>query len=373
MNNRRSGFLPVLLCAAFAACSTPGHAGAQSAPARPPADSGSTWKFVVGGDSRNCGDVVMPAVAAGANSNGASFYWHLGDFRALYNFDEDVTTARRIAGEKVWAITDYHRAAWDDFIQNQVAPFGGIPVFLAIGNHELVAPKTRLEFLAQFADWFNAPPIRSQRLKDNPKDHRMKSYYHWVQNGVDFISLDNASNDQFDNEQMAWFERVISRAIADPSITAVVAGMHAALPDSLASDHSMSDWAQGEYSGRRIYKGLLKAQAAGKKVYALASHSHFYMSGIFDSPYWRQNGGVIPGWIVGTTGAQRYALPPGASQAKEAKTNTYGYLVATVSADGAIQFNFQEILEKDIPESASKRFSPEFVHWCYTANIRDAH
>jgi hypothetical protein len=370
MNNRRDRLLLLLLCGTLGACATPARAGDE--PAKAPASPASSWKFVVGGDSRNCGDVVMPAVAAGVNSAGASFYWHLGDFRALYDFDEDLTAARKVAGEKPLAITDYQRGAWDDFLQSQLLPFGSTPVFLAIGNHELVAPKSRLEFLTQFVDWFNAPPIQAQRLKDNPKDHRLKSYYHWIQNGVDFISLDNASNDQFDDGQLAWFERVVTRSAADSSISAIVVGMHAALPDSLASDHSMSDWAQGEYSGRRVYKGLLKAQAAGKKVYALASHSHFYMSGIFDSPYWQQNGGVIPGWIIGTTGAQRYPLPAGASQAKEAKTNTYGYLVATVSPAGAIQFDFQEILEKDIPESVSKRFSPELVHWCFTANIRQA-
>ena len=370
MNNRRRAPLLLLLCGALVACASAVRGGDE--PARAAGNTGSTWKFVVGGDSRNCGDVVMPAVAAGAASAKASFYWHLGDFRALYDFDEDLATSRRVAGEKPHTIVDYQRGAWDDFIQSQVVPFGSTPVFLAIGNHELVAPKSRLEFLAHFADWFNAPPIQSQRLKDNPKDHRMKAYYHWVQGGVDFLSLDNASNDQFDNEQMSWFERTINRAIADPSITAIAAGMHASLPDSLASDHSMSDWAQGEYSGRRIYKGLLKAQAAGKKVYALASHSHFYMSGIFDSPYWREHGGVIPGWIVGTTGAIRYALPAGAAQAKEAKTNVYGYLVGTVSPDGSIRFDFQEILEKDIPEAAVKRYSSDFVHQCFVANIRQA-
>src|SRR5580765_327478 len=296
MNNRRNRLLLFVVCGALGALSTPALA----------ADS---WKFVVGGDSRNCGDVIMPAVAAGANSAGASFYWHLGDFRALYDFDEDLTAARKVAGDKPLAIADYQRGAWDDFLQSQLLPFGSTPVFLAIGNHELVAPKSRLEFLTQFVDWFNTPPIQAQRLKDNPKDHRLKSYYHWIQNGVDFVTLDNASNDQFDDGQLAWFERVVGRAAADPSISAIVVGMHAALPDSLASDHSMSDWAQGEYSGRRLYRSLLKAETAGKKVYALATHSHFYMSGIFDSPYWKQNGGVIPGWIIGTTGAQRYPLP----------------------------------------------------------------
>jgi hypothetical protein len=327
------------------------------------------WKFVVGGDSRNCGNVVMPAVAAGATAAGAAFYWHLGDFRALYDFDEDLLQARRIAGEKSLAIAEYQKAAWDDFIQSQVAPFGTIPVYLAIGNHELVAPKSRLEYLAQFGDWLSTPPIQGQRLKDDPKDHRVKTYYHWIQKGMDFIALDNASNDQFDSEQVAWLERVVNADIIDSSVTTIVAGMHAALPDSLASDHSMNDWAQGEQSGRKVYAALLKAQNAGKKVYVLASHSHFYMAGVFDSPYWRSHGGVLPGWIIGTTGAVRYALSPAAKQAKEAKTNLYGFLVANVQSDGAIRFDFKEIKEADIPAPVVERFTPEFVHQCFVGNI----
>src|SRR5450755_2002543 len=47
------------------------------------------WSFAVGGDSRNCGDIVMPAVGAGASAAGADFYWHLGDFRAIFDFDQD--------------------------------------------------------------------------------------------------------------------------------------------------------------------------------------------------------------------------------------------------------------------------------------------
>jgi len=311
----------------------------------------------------------MPSVAAGAAAAGADFYWHLGDFRALYDWDEDLLQGRRVAGEKPLAIVEYQRAAWDDFLQNQVAPFGTIPVFLAIGNHELVAPKSRGEYLAQFADWLNTPPIQSQRLKDNPNDHRLKTYYHWIQNGIDFICLDNATNDEFDFEQTTWLEAVLNRDISDGSVRTIVAGMHAALPDSLASDHSMNDWAQGEQSGRKVYAALLKARSAGKKVYVLASHSHFYMSGIFDTPYWRAHGGVLPGWIIGTTGAIRYALPPLATKAREAKTNLYGYLLATVSSDGAIRFDFQEIKERDIPVPVVKQFTPDFVHQCFVGNI----
>ncbi len=340
-------------------------------PAPMPAASGSAWKFVVGGDSRNCGDVIMPAVAAGAASAGAKFYWHLGDFRALYDFDQDLLAQRRAAGgPAVLSISEYQRTAWDDFILNQIGPFGTIPVFLGIGNHELVAPKSRFEYLAQFADWLNAAPIQAQRLRDNPNDRKLKTYYHWAEDGVDFVTLDNASDDQFDSSQAAWLDRVLRRDSSDSSITTIVAGMHIPLPDSLAPEHSMSNWAQGEESGRRVYAALLKAQAAGKKVYVLSSHSHFYMSGIYDTPYWRAHGGVLPGWIIGTTGAIRYALPPGATHAKEAKTNTYGYLVGTVGSDGSIRFDFHEIKEEDIPAAVVTRFTKEFVHQCFVGNIR---
>jgi hypothetical protein len=53
-----------------------------------------TWRFAVSGDSRNCGDVVMPSIARGARKDGAKFYWHLGDFRAIYDFDPDMLAAR---------------------------------------------------------------------------------------------------------------------------------------------------------------------------------------------------------------------------------------------------------------------------------------
>src|SRR6266850_5250398 len=50
-----------------------------------------TWRFVVSGDSRNCGDVVMPAIAAHSSEMyKPTFYWHLGDLRAVYKIDEDM-------------------------------------------------------------------------------------------------------------------------------------------------------------------------------------------------------------------------------------------------------------------------------------------
>src|SRR5437868_13790041 len=126
--------------------------------------------------------------------------------------------------------------------------FDGIPVFLAIGNHETVQ-RTRGDFVTQFGDWLTRPEIQQQRLADDGNDHTVRPYYHWVQGGIDFITLDNASNDTFDNAQMAWVKRVLDRDAADLRVKGVIVGMHAALPHSHGCDHSMNEWAQGEYSG----------------------------------------------------------------------------------------------------------------------------
>ncbi|MEP6901761.1 MAG: hypothetical protein ABJA66_08425 [Actinomycetota bacterium] len=332
--------------------------------------SPQTWQFAVSGDSRNCGDVVMPTIAGDISRNNARFYWHLGDLRAIYDFDEDI---KNRAGALPLTIVGYENAAWQDFIDNQINTFK-VPFFLGIGNHETISPKSRNEFLIQFADWLNAPVIAQQRLKDNPADHRLKAYYHWQQNGIDFIYLDNATTDQFDSAQLGWLNSVLRADDTDSTITTVVVGMHEALPDSLASDHSMSDYPSGVQSGRAVYERLLQTQnTAHKLVYILASHSHFLMEGIFNSDYWKAHGGVIPGWIVGTAGAVRYKLPPNAETlARQAKTNVYGYLLATVNPTGepagTIRFDFHELKQADVPPEVQTKFGAELVQWCFEKN-----
>ncbi len=334
--------------------------------------SAQQWQFAVSGDSRNCGDIVMPTIAKDVSQNNARFYWHLGDLRAVYDFDEDI---KQRAGAKPLSILAYETGVWQDFIENQINAFK-VPFFLGIGNHETTYPKTRADFLIQFSDWLNTPTIQSQRLKDNPNDHILKAYYHWQQNGVDFIYLDNATTDQFDKAQVRWFNAVLDRDKADTSIKTIVVGMHEALPDSISYDHSMSDYPTGIESGRLVYQRLLQAQNQDHKlVYVLASHSHFFMDGIFNSEYWNNHGGVLPGWIVGTAGAVRYKLPPDAEKlARKSQTNVYGYLLATVnpadSADGAIRFDFRELKEQDVPANVQTKFGAELVHWCFEKNTQ---
>jgi hypothetical protein len=368
-----------LLYAFTIAISLPNLCAAQSPdlPRTPPAiTSGKPWHFAASGDSRNCGDVVMPAIAQGVARDDAQFYWHLGDLRAIYDFDEDILQDAKMKGQPRPSIAAYEKNAWKDFRQNQTVPFGGIPFFLGIGNHETVTDlKTRDAFAKEFADFLDNPQLKAQREKDAAETGQPvappKTYFHWVMDGVDFIYLDNATTEQFDSDQMAWFkDRMTSDAKDNSPVHTVVVGMHEALPNSISANHSMNQENDGGKSGIEVYKQLLELQKK-KKVYVLASHSHYYMGDIFNTPYWRSNGGVLPGWIVGTAGAHRYVLPE-PNTAKVAKTNVYGYLLGTVNPVGqdigTIQFEFRQLEEKDIPTSIAQHYSQDFVHWCFVDN-----
>ncbi len=325
------------------------------------------WKFAISGDSRNCGDVVMPAIAAGVRQSGAEFYWHLGDFRAIYAFDEDMVPPAQLGLTTApLNIIQYENAAWPDFLSHQITPFGDTTVFLSPGNHETIPPATRDQYLVQFADWLNTPILREQRLKDDPADRKLRSYFHWIKGNVDFIALDNASTDQFDADQMKWVRSVIGRDEKSAQIRTIVVGMHEALPGSLADSHSMSDSAQGEKSGREVYEALLHAQNdAHKRIYIFASHSHFFMQDVFRSEAWK--GKVLPGWIVGTAGAVRYRLPAGVKTGPNAMTDVYGYLLATVAPDGSISTSFQQLTLDDL-RKASPNVPAPLARWCYEEN-----
>jgi hypothetical protein len=324
-----------------------------------------TWRFIVSGDSRNCGDIVMPAIAAHSSHYNPAFYWHLGDLRAIYKIDEDMR-AEQIDEDDNLSCDVYYRRAWSDFVRNQVAPFGRLPFYVGIGNHEVIPPKSEHQFTDRFKDWLTSKTLNRQRLQDGEREPLSpRPYYHWIQGGVDFIYLDNAS-DSFSTEQLNWFDQTLAKDEADNStVLSVVVGMHEALPDSIASEHSMCDdpkKVEGCTSGRHVYEALLRLQKR-KPVYVLASHSHFYMERIFENlaPDRR-----LPGWIVGTAGAVRYKLPPHAPF--NSKTDVYGYLLGTVNPDGTVQFEFQEVKESDVPDSVWQRFNPSLVPWCFAHN-----
>lgn len=310
----------------------------------------------------------MPGIAAGVRADHARFYWHLGDYRATYDFDQDMLAAPEYRSNHL-AIADYERIEWQDFIEQQLAAFGDTPVYLAIGNHELAPPKTRADFLEQFADWFDSDTVRKQRLRDNPKDHTLRTYYHWHEGEVDFISMDNASPEMFDDGQLAWFESVLARDETDGTIQTVVVGMHDALPDSVSAGHSMDESAQMERSGRHAYQDLLAFRKKTKKfVYVLASHSHFLMEDPYNDMCHPTPDTVLPGWIVGTAGAVRYRLPTNLAGAKQAKTDVYGYVLGTVQPSGEIRFMFKEVTREKIPSNTVERYGSKQVEACFVGN-----
>lgn len=333
-------------------------AGAQSAV--------SPWTFAVSGDSRNCGDFVMPAIAAKVKAEKDMFYWHLGDFRWISSPDQDLLSMLP-AGTQL-SKSDYQQRAWDDFLEHQMASFGSFPVFLGRGNHENAKPMTREGYIAKFSSFLGRPEIETQRKADGDSGDAVEPWYHWAREGVDFITLDNASQDEFSDAQMKWLRSVLDRDLAPNSgIHTIVAGMHEALPHSTSSDHGMDDWDLGIRTGELVYTWLFDAQAAGKHVYILASHSHFYSPNIFNTPYWKQHSGnVVPGVIIGSAGAHRYKLPQFADKAS--KTNIYGYLQGTVQADGSIDFALHELSESDLVASKWPSAPMDAIHECYIHN-----
>ena len=87
-----------------------------------------------------------------------------------------------------------------------------------------------------------------------------KLYYHLIDRGVDFITLDNSSPDEFDLAQTSWPTGDLQRAPDNPAVRTIVLGMHAALPDSFSAGHSMDDSAQEEFTGRKLYASLWVSQ-----------------------------------------------------------------------------------------------------------------
>lgn len=345
-----------------------------------------TWRFIVSGDSRNCGDVVMPAIAAHSLERyQPSFYWHLGDLRAIYKMDEDIVAAWEKAGQHL-SCESYLKRAWPDFVEHQIVPFGTTRFYLGIGNHDVIPPKTAGEFGSQFEDWLLTP----RRLMERQDKEGIASaqagpckqiasqpylsattYYHWVRGAIDFIYLDNSSG-VFLSDQLNWFDCTLERTRNNSTIRTVVVGMHEALPSSLAGNHAMCDdaikdpalKAESCESGKHVYELLVELQKT-KKVYVLASHSHFYMHGIFQN---QPPANRLDGWIVGTAGAVRYPLPPGTSIGPDARPDVYGYLLGTVQRDGTIDFTFQEVQESDIPKEVRQQYPEALISWCFANN-----
>jgi hypothetical protein len=167
------------------------------------------------------------------------------------------------------------------------------------------------------------------------------AYYHWKRPPVDFVYLDNSRDEGFRTEQLKWLSSVLEKDETDKDVLSVVVGMHRALPNSLACGHSMNGDPgtpadlnrRSLESGRTAYRSLLDFQhSTGKTVYVLASHSHFFMSGIFETPYWQNTGekdrGVLEARRLGHWDRRRKALP---SARQSSCRHSGGYVCIRIS------------------------------------------
>jgi hypothetical protein len=313
----------------------------------------------------------MPVIARRAKVAGARFYWHLGDLRALYKIDEDFAGLHRNDPASL-TMEAYLKVAWDDFAQNQAGLFVEFPFFLGRGNHEAIG-RTPEQFVAQFRKLLDSEPIRLQREADDKNDHTVRTYYHWKETGVDLINLDNA-NSIFDTAQLAWVMKVIAADETDPDVRLVIVGMHESLPDSYTTDHSMNQGSDNGASGRALYKRLLDfRQKSGKPVHVFSSHSHYYLTDIYNTGSWQSNGGVLPGWLIGTAGAQHYSVPPEVKSFATWAENQYGYAVVHVTPGGgghAVEVRFVPVKREDLGPDLVSQFGQDAVNFCFTENWR---
>lgn len=370
---KRNGFL-YLFFTLMLGVALSGNAQTQTAPEQAP----GSWYFAVSGDSRDCGDLIMPKIAKSIESlrdqTPVQFYWHLGDFRRMYDIDCDILKRKYPAYDckarpqdalSEDDINNYLNNAWDDFIQHQLLPFGKTPVFLGIGNHELYANRTRDDFRKKFQKWLAAQTIHAQRAADISNGTRGlegDTYYHFVKNGIDFISLDNADQSMFDSTQIVWLSKVLAADVKNDSIKTIIAGTHEALPFSNSRGHAMDSSCQGICSGKQVYDLLFDAQNLSapiekqKHVYLMASHAHDFRENVFDTP--EHHGQILPGWIVGTAGAEQ-----------NRDSTLYGYILVEVRPDGTINPQFKEVT-RESPPLAEGQGADELTAYCFERNVR---
>jgi hypothetical protein len=90
------------------------------------------------------------------------------------------------------------------------------------------------------------------------------------------------------------------------------------------------------------------------------------MDNIFETADWKDK--VLPGWIIGTAGAQRYKLPPEATPAQHAQTNVYGYMIASVARDGEVSFAFERLSLEELRAISGSAYPESLIRWCYENN-----
>lgn len=243
----------------------PAWAGAVAPPAQDDAPPSGTVRYIAGGDARDDLSHVLPWAFAEAKKRHATAFLFLGDMELTPQLDGHF--------EKILQDLD------------------PIPFYPTIGNHEVKqlgrfevekAEMTR-RFLSNFLGTPRTPA--KSALGDRV------TYSVTLPGGLHFIALDNVSQKGFGAAQLAWLAADLEQARRDPSVRAIVVGMHEALALNGATHHSMDD--DGEVGAADSAAALALFQKAHVDL-ILASHEH---------GYWDYEQGGIHSIITGGLGA----------------------------------------------------------------------
>jgi acid phosphatase type 7 len=224
---------------------------------------GEPFRFLLYGDTRNQTEVHRAVVHAMAEEPDVRFYVHTGDF---------------VADGQV-------QAQWDTFFEVERPLASRLPLYGVIGNHDVQAGEARL-----FRQHLVLPD-------DSP---RPEQYYSFDYGNAHFVVLDGhvnidpwflcalrglASEDCFDERQVAWLEADLRAAAEDAAIDHVFVLVH-------IGPYTSKERRRGNAHMRELL-GLFEETGV---TAVLSGHDHYYERGFSPNgiPYLISGGGGAP-------------------------------------------------------------------------------
>jgi hypothetical protein len=228
-----------------------------------PSPAEGVHRYVVGGDSRDDHDHVIPWALAEAKARGATAVLFLGDMALTPELDS------RFAKE--------------------LTRLDPIPFYPLLGNHEveqlglLRIDQSGMErrFRARFLDTPRTPVASALANK--------VVYSVDLPGGLHYVALDNVSQHGFGRDQLDWLAHDLTAADANPGVRYVVVGMHKPLAGNGVTTHSMD--ADGDAGVRDSAEALTLFRDHHVGV-LFESHDHRYATFLQDGILTYVTGGL---------------------------------------------------------------------------------
>ncbi|MBI3272557.1 MAG: metallophosphoesterase [Planctomycetes bacterium] len=295
--------LPGLL--ALALLTGPAAHAENPAPAPPPP---GTARYLIGGDSRNDVNHVIPWAFDQSKRRGASAFIFLGDMELTPELDVK--------------------------FQKELSLLQPVPFYPVLGNHEIDQFGVfRVGFLERL---HGANPEKNFRRRFlGTKETPVKSnfgdkvvYGTDLPGGLHFIALDNVSQKGFGDSQLAWLQNDLKAARSNPGTKYIVVGMHKALAANGHTTHAMDE------DGDRSKKDSAVALALFRAFHVnliFASHLHDYV---------KFSQGGIESYITGGLGAPLHiAGPLSVHHVLQLDVSNSGLAVSMIPFDGPTLFS----------------------------------